>query len=87
VTGFTVAVPAIVETAMVGSAIAAGTGIGAFPDFAAGCRTIVRIEDRFTPDPAHRAVYDALYATYVELYPALRPIFRRLAELDHDGPA
>jgi xylulokinase len=87
VTGFAVAVPAIVETAMVGSAIAAGTGIGAFTDFAAGCRAIVRIGERFTPDPARRAVYDALYATYVELYPALRPAFRRMAELDRDGPA
>ena len=87
VTGFTVAVPAVVETAMMGSAIAAGTGIGAVPDFATGCRTMVRIDERFTPDPAHRAVYDALYATYVELYPALRSSFRRLAELDRHGPA
>lgn len=86
VTGFAVAVPAIVETAMVGSAIAAGTGSGVFPDFTAGCRAMVRIEQRYTPDPANRAVYDALYATYVELYPALRPTFRRLAELDRDGP-
>ena len=87
VTGFTVAVPAVVETAMMGSAIAAGTGIGAVPDFATGCRTMVRIDERFTPDPAHRATYDALYATYVELYPALRSSFRHLAELDRRGPA
>ena len=87
VTGFTVAVPAIVETAMVGSAIVAGTGIGAFPDFAAGCRAMVRIDERYTPDPAHCAIYDVLYAVYVELYPALRPTFRRLAELDRDGLA
>jgi xylulokinase len=87
VTGLTVAVPAIVETAMMGSAIAAGTGIGAFPDFATGCRRMVQIDERFTPDPAHRAAYDALYATYVELYPALRSTFRRLSELDRQGPA
>ncbi|MDP9482548.1 MAG: FGGY-family carbohydrate kinase, partial [Chloroflexota bacterium] len=87
VTGFTVAVPAIVETAMVGSAIAAGTGIGVFPDFAEGCRTMVRIEDRFVPDPIQRTAYDALYAIYVELYPALRPTFQRLADLERGGPA
>lgn len=87
VTGFAVAVPAIVETAMVGSAIVAGTGISAFPDFAAGCRAIVRIEGRFSPEPARRTAYDALYATYVDLYPALRPAFRSLAGLDRDGPA
>ena len=82
VTGFTVAVPAIVETAMVGSAIAAGTGIGLFADLAAGARAIVRIDARFEPDPATRQTYDALYAAYVELYPALRPIVHRLAALD-----
>jgi sugar (pentulose or hexulose) kinase len=82
VTGFSVAVPAIVETAMVGSAIAAGAGIGLFADLAAGARAIVRIDARFEPDPAARPAYDALYATYVALYPALRPIVHRLAALD-----
>ena len=52
VTGFLVAVPEIVETALVGSAIAAGTGIGAFVDLADGIRAIVRIGDRIEPDPA-----------------------------------
>ena len=34
------------------------------------------------PDPALRPVYDALYATYVDLYPALRSTFHRLALAD-----
>ncbi len=79
VTGFTVAVPAVVETAVVGSAIAAGTGIGAFPDFASGVRNLVSITERIAPDPAARATYDAVYETYVALYPALRPTFGALA--------
>ena len=82
VTGFSVAVPKIVETAVVGSAIAAGTGIGTFADLASGARTLVRIVERIAPDPAHRATYDALYETYVALYPALKPTFGRLAEAD-----
>jgi len=85
VTGFTVAVPAIVETALVGSAIVAGVGAGIFPDLASGARAIVRIEDRIEPDPAHRATYDALYARYVELYPALRPAFHALTARDPRG--
>ena len=86
VTGFTVAVPAIVETALVGSAIAAGVGTGAFADLAEGARAIVRVDSRIEPDPARREVYDRLFATYVDLYPALRPSFRRLAALDPDAP-
>ena len=82
VTGFTVAVPAVVETAMLGSAIAAGTGIGAFGDLAAGVRTMVRIVDRYEPNPVACAVYDSVFASYVALYPALRPIVRGLVELD-----
>ncbi len=85
VTGFTVAVPAIVETALVGSAIAAGTGVGLFTDLAAGARTLVTIVERIAPDPAHRATYDDVFERYVALYPALRPTFRRLGGIPPDG--
>ena len=77
-TGFVVVVPEIVETAVVGSAIAAGVGSGAFADLADGIRAVVRIDGRIEPDPATRATYDRLFATYVELYPALRPTIHRL---------
>lgn len=79
VTGFTVAVPTVGETAVVGSAIAAGTGVGIFADLATGARTLVTIAEWIAPDPATRATYDAVYERYVALYPALRPTFRRLA--------
>ena len=82
VTGFTVAVPAIVETALVGSAIAAGAAIGTFTDLADGIRSVVRIDDRIEPDPALASTYDRVYEAYVELYPALRPTFGRLAAID-----
>jgi xylulokinase len=82
VTGFLVAVPAVVETALVGSAIAAGSGIGAFADLADGIRAIVRIVDRIEPDPSRSAAYAQLFAAYVDLYPALRPTFGRLAAID-----
>lgn len=85
VTGFTVAVPAVAETAMFGSAIAAATGIGVFPDLATGARAMVLIGARIDPNPERRAIYDALYAAYVELYPMLRPIFRRLAAIETEA--
>mgnify|MGYP001091678501 CR=1 FL=1 len=68
-----------------GSAIVAGTAIGAFPDLAAGIHAVVRIDERILPDPDRRSAYDAVYATYVGLYPALRPTFRRLAEAAGGG--
>jgi sugar (pentulose or hexulose) kinase len=36
---------------------------------------------RYDPNPAHRAVYDATYAIYQSLYPALAPAFKALAGL------
>lgn len=40
---------------------------------------------RYDPNPAHRAVYDATYAIYTSLYPALVPAFKALAELPKIG--
>ncbi len=71
---------------MLGSAIAAASGIGAVADLAAGARDLVRIDERIEPDPERREAYDRLYATYVELYPALRPAIHRLAALDPGAP-
>jgi xylulokinase len=79
VTGLVVAVPRVPETAVLGAAIAAATGIGAYPDLAAATRRMVAIDLRLNPDPAARAIYDEVYAVYVDLYPALAPAFHRLA--------
>ena len=40
---------------------------------------------RYDPILAHRAVYDATYAIYKSLYPALVPAFKALAELPKIG--
>lgn len=44
-------------------------------------------EGTIEPDPAHREVYDQLYATYRELYPATREQMHRLADLQLIGPS
>ena len=87
VTGFVVAVPEVVETAMLGSAITAVTGIGRCADLATGAGTMVRIGERIEPDPDRRRIYDTLYGVYVELYPALQPAFRGLATVERGGLA
>jgi xylulokinase len=72
-------VPAVLETAVAGTAILAATGIGAWPDLPAAIRGMTRAVRRLEPDPATRARYDATYDAYRRLHPAIAPIVRDLA--------
>jgi xylulokinase len=85
ISGLVVAVPRVAETAVLGAAIAAASGVDAYPDLASATRAMVAIGRRLAPDPANRAVYDAGFDTYVELYPALADAFHRLAAFDDLG--
>jgi xylulokinase len=78
VTGFPVEVPAVLETAVAGSAMVAATAVGAWPDLPAAIRGMTRIARRLEPDPATAAVYDATYEAYRRLHPAIAPIIRDL---------
>jgi xylulokinase len=80
VTGFPIEVPAVLETAVAGSAMVAATAVGAWPELPAAIRGMTRIVRRLEPDPATRAAYDATYAAYRALYPAIAPIVRELRE-------
>ena len=82
VTGLVVAVPRVPETALIGAAIAAASGVGIYPDLETATRRMVTIERRLPPDPDARAIYDEVYATYVGLYPALASTFHRLGTLE-----
>ena len=79
VTGFTVEVPAVLETAVAGAAIVAATGVGAWPDLPAAIRGMTRASRQLAPNPATRARYDATYEAYRRLHPAIAPIIRDLA--------
>ena len=74
VTGFTVAVPAVLETAVVGAAVLGAAGIGAYPDVPAAIRGMTRVARRLEPNPDNRALYDAAFDAYVRLHPAIAPI-------------
>jgi xylulokinase len=78
VTGFRVAVPAVLETAVLGSAILAAIGIGAHHDLPAAIRAMTRIERRIEPRAELGAVYDRTFDAYRALYPATAPILRPL---------
>jgi len=79
VTGFQVAVPAVLETAVLGSAILAAVGIGTHRDLRSAIGAMTRIERRIEPRPEVAQIYDRLFDAYRSLYPATAPILRALA--------
>jgi len=85
VTGFTVEVPAVLETAVAGAAILAATAVGAWPDLPAAIRGMTRSSRRLAPNPANRDRYDATYEAYRRLHPAISPIVRTLQSSVTDG--
>ena len=78
------------ETSALGAAVVAGVGVGLFHDTAQGVAAMVHRSDEFQPSPAHRALYDRLYAIYTRLYPQLEPIYKELQAATnypaHAGP-
>jgi sugar (pentulose or hexulose) kinase len=80
VTGFPVLVPAVLETAVLGSAMLGAVTVGACPDLPAAIRSMTRIERRLDPRRELADTYDALYAAYTALYPAVSPVMRPLTE-------
>lgn len=77
VTGFTVEVPRVRETATVGAGIVAAVGVGAHPDLPSAIRAMTSINRRFDPDPERQAIYDRVYEAYVALHPAIAPVLAR----------
>lgn len=59
-------------SACLGAAILAGTGSGTWSDVSQACARVVKIRERFVPDPAKTALYDPAYTSYVSLYDHLR---------------
>ena len=80
ITGFRVAVPAVLETAVLGSAILGTVGIGAYRDLREAIVAMTRIEARLEPRTALAPVYDRLFEAYLGLYPATAPLLRPLVE-------
>jgi xylulokinase len=83
VTGFTVAVPHALETAVVGSAIVGAVGIGAYADLPSAIRAMTRIDRRHAPRAEVRATYERTFEAYVALHPLLS---QALASIRGPGP-
>ncbi len=72
VMGIPALVPSVGETAVLGAAILAAAGVGAVPDLATGVAAMTGVARRLDPDPAVAERYDAAFARYRALHPALR---------------
>ena len=78
ITGRTVQVPASPQnTGAVGAAAVAGVGLGVIPGLDA-VGELLPVERTYTPNPAHRSVYDRNYAVFRKLYAANKSLFRAL---------
>ncbi|MBN1203016.1 MAG: xylulokinase [Anaerolineae bacterium] len=68
------------EGAAFGAAVLAGVGGGVFSDVPTAAKALVSLGERVEPGPDAASYADA-YALYRDLYPALKPIFHRLADI------
>jgi len=62
----------VTEAGCLGASILAGVGIGAFASLEQGVAAMVRLGDRFEPDPARQAAYRESYERYRGLWPLMR---------------
>jgi len=73
-----------VEGGALGAALLAGVGAGWWPDVEAACAAAVRVTGSTHPHPDAAAAYDAHYALYRRLYPALRTLMHDLGHTYSD---
>jgi xylulokinase len=64
------------EASLLGAAILGAVTTGVYPNLEAAVNQMVHVRDRIEPNPAQMSVYQAGYATYLELYDRLSPMFR-----------
>ena len=67
-------VPRVTEAACLGAALLAGVGAGVYPDLASAVERAVHPGATVTPTPASSAAYEARYALYRQIYPAIKPL-------------
>jgi xylulokinase len=81
--GVPAAKTSIPEAGLVGAAICAGVGVGLFSSPQEGARSMVRVEERYEPNPGLSAKYDEMFSIYKSAYQALvgAGVFERIAEL------
>jgi len=69
------------EGSAYGAALLAMAGTGAFASVPEACRAVIRETESVTPEPGDETFYDLSHRVYQGLYPALKPLYRQIAEL------
>jgi xylulokinase len=64
----------VAEAGTLGAAMLAAIGLGLVKDYADAVARMVSVAQRFEPDPAMKARYDADHQRYCALYPAIKGI-------------
>jgi xylulokinase len=81
VTGRAILMGQAAEPGLLGGAIVAWTGLGAFPDIASAQAKLVRMARRYDPDPARHASYAPHFQVWQDAIAATRDIGARLGAL------
>jgi sugar (pentulose or hexulose) kinase len=76
------------EAAGLGAAIDVMLGLGIHADPVDAVAAMVRVTDRFDPDPAAHRTYDDLYrSVYLPMYDRLKPLYREIRRITGYPPA
>jgi sugar (pentulose or hexulose) kinase len=70
------------EASLLGSAIVAAAGSGAYPSFAAAAAAMVRLRATFAPDPAAHREYAFWVDKYARTYAQLKELMHETAGRD-----
>ena len=81
VTALTVQQAAVSDAACLGAAMLAAIGVQTYHHLAAAAAAMVHPTTVFVPEPGAVARYNELFATWRQLYPALRPLFPQLERM------
>jgi xylulokinase len=76
----------VLHSGVLGAALMAGKGAGLYAGVREAARRVVRIGQVFYPDETLAALYGELYEIYRNLYPALKPAYRRLGRATSAAP-
>ncbi len=74
VTGYVVRVPEVKEATALGTALAAGVGVGIYADLPGAAESVVRWDKEYMPNPGHREAYDEARRRWVQAYSAQRAL-------------
>lgn len=79
--GLQIVIPKNTEGPAMGAAILAGVGTGVFGDFFETTERILPVASRIDPDPEAHERYNAIYAQFIGLYPALKKHYAEMGKV------